>query len=261
MENGSWLSASVIVALNAPPYTAWFGSYVWNSWWVPGNPAASYPSERWGHWDGAAFLTASTPFDSTKHNSVVPNNCLASHGGTSAVAADGAGDVRGYFLPIDPSAVTFVDDPSRFVSYAQEVEGIRQINAMITASNNPPAAVTDFINGSYHGGVSTSGTAFDPTYVPAGWATTLTQMKVYNQVIKPYCRSCHQSQVPANGGIDFMKATDAEALRALIVADVCVTHRMPHAQQPMLRFWGSGARAPLLGYFGRRDFAGQTCTP
>jgi hypothetical protein len=28
-----------------------------------------------------------------------------------------------------------------------------------------------------------------------------------------------------------------------------------------MRFWQSGARAQLLGFFGRKDFAGQTCAP
>jgi mono/diheme cytochrome c family protein len=226
-----------------------------------GQTAPPFPITSFASFDATGAITASTAFDSVGYNSVVPNNCLACHGGTSSVypgyPGDGANsaDTSAFLLPLDPGAMAFGTH-----TYAQQAEAIRQINAMILAAA-PSPAIADFINGSYHGAVNNPGAAFDTTYVPAGWSTTSTQTKVYNQVIKPYCRGCHQSQVAANGGVDFLNATDADALRALIVSDVCVAHRMPHAQQPMLRFWGSGARAQLLGFFGRKDFAGQACTP
>jgi hypothetical protein len=235
------ISTSFIVvfdntAKGATSGEAWFGSFVRDS-------------------SGDVTRTATTAFDFTGHNSMVPNNCLTCHGGTAAVNTDKASDSRAYLLPLDLSSLAFGPD-----TQAQQADSLRQINAWVAATN-PTPAIADFVNGSYHGAANTPGTAFDPTYVPAGWSVTPAQTKVYNQVIKPYCKACHGSQLMANGGIDFLKSNDAEAMRALIVADVCKTHRMPHAQQTMLRFWGSGARAQLLGFFGRRDFDGQSCTP
>jgi hypothetical protein len=160
-------------------------------------------------------------------------------------------------LPFDPFAVTYTGTP---YTQAEQVESFRKLNAMVLQSN-PLPPVADFINGTYPAGVNNAGSQPDPNYVPGGWRVTPAQRRAYTAAIKPYCRMCHMSQVPADGGLDMFKADDMEAVRALVVMDVCKTKRMPHAQQTMKQFWTSSARAYILAFFGRHDLDGEGCAP
>ncbi len=228
-------------------------------------------------------LSPNAALDNTRHNTAVPNNCMTCHNGSGSFFAvhnpkkcvedvvHGVfcprieGMTNGTFLPFDPSAFSFIDQPG----YRKEdlEESFRQLNAIIATGyyvgENLPPAVSDFLTGSYGGfaGLTRPGTVMNLDYVPAGWLQTPAQKRIYQKVIKPYCRACHMSQIPASGGVNFLKADDADALRALLIADVCVTHRMPHAEQSLINFWTSGARAEVLGYFGRHDFPGELCKP
>jgi mono/diheme cytochrome c family protein len=216
-----------------------------------------------GAYHSAGDRTLISAHDNTYVQKWLPHNCVACHGGSGAVTyndstwgpSTSAG--RASLLPFDPFAYSF--NPSPY-SYADQVEAFRMLNAMVVQSN-ATAGVKDFINGTYPGGVGVVGSQPDPNYIPAGWKTTPGDRMAYNKVIKPYCRTCHMTQEPANGGTDFLNAVDAEALRPLVVMDVCKTHSMPHAQQTMKNFWASGARAHLLGFFGRHDYDGELCTP
>jgi hypothetical protein len=188
-----------------------------------------------------------------------PNNCMACHGGSGTT---NPGEFFNYvrtasMLPIDPFAVVY--NPSPY-SQADQVENVRKINAMIAQTNVTPG-VAELINGLYPAGVATVGAQPDPNWIPGGWRVTPGQQKVYKEVIKPHCRLCHLTQSAADGGLDFRKAEDVEAMRALVLLDVCKTHRMPHAQQPLKNMWTTGARAQFLGFFGRHDLDGELCTP
>ncbi len=186
--------------------------------------------------------------DSTAYNTAVPNNCVACHGGTAGT--NPAGLANRSLLPFDPLGFFGAEfSPYRL---SDQTEAFRKLNAMVLASN-PTPAIQDFINGTYHGAVNTPGTPADPNYVPAGWSQSDTQMREYREVIRPYCRNCHMSQLPSAGGLDMLKAADLENIRALVVQDACSTHRMPHAQFPFKALNDSGLQADLLGYFGRLD--------
>jgi F5/8 type C domain len=240
-------------------------------------------------------LTPWTPFDGTGHNQRVPNNCMSCHAGSASFVyypsvTEYLWNFRPNFsppptpqypsqpmvqlaqligpevlisggpnlLPFDPTTYGYIDQPG--LSQADLAESFRKVNSMIRTSATFQSQ--DVIEGSYGGpdATSTPGAVFNPDYVPALWAATPLQKSIYQDVIKPYCRTCHLSQFAALGGVDFQRPVDADAIRALIVADVCVTHRMPHGQQAMRRFWSSGARSTILGYFGREDFQGL-CAP
>jgi hypothetical protein len=241
------VSVSFLVVFDRPGETsgeAWFGSYV---------PSGAFGLEA----------RLRTSFDNSGANRVVPNNCLACHGGNAIIGNIDAGVthetgfyLNGYLLPFDVSAFVYGASP---YTYAEQESQFRALNELVLATY-PSPAIADFITGSYHGDPA-AGAPFDPTYVPAAWAVTPAGTKFYSQVVRPYCRACHQTQVTTSASLDFMNPGDVEAMRALIVADVCVAHRMPHAQQTLKRFWASGARAQLLGYLGRHDFAGEACAP
>ena len=141
---------------------------------------------------------------------------------------------------------------------ASQSEAFRQLNAFVL-STQPTPAITDLINGWYGGLVnSPNHIRSTPTTCRAGWKRTVGETKFYNKVIKPYCRGCHVAQLSTEGGFDFLKAADFEAFRAVIISDVCVARKMPHAQQTHLRFLADGARAHLLGFYGRNDI-GTVC--
>lgn len=187
-------------------------------------------------------------------NKAIPNNCMACHGGSGAgFDASGKPKVnRAAFLPFDTES--FLDWTP---TVASQREPFRQLNAFVLASQ-PTPAIVDLITGWYGSasGVNNPNQFFNRAYVPAGWKKTPGQTKIYNEVIKPHCRTCHIAQENSQGGLDFLKASDVEALRALIVANTCVSYRMPHAEQTLKRFWADGSRAQLLGFFGRNDFGG-----
>jgi hypothetical protein len=201
--------------------------------------------------DGSVRLR-SIPLDSKGINTAIPNNCMACHGGNGG----GGGTVRhASFLPFDVDSFQDLGTNNRI---ANQSEGFRKLNSFVVSFTGADTAIRDLVNGWYNNRAGTANTPFNGSYVPAGWSSTPAKAKAYNEVIKPYCRTCHISQ---DRGLDFLKASDADNLRATVVSAVCKQHIMPHAQQTMKRFWASGARAQLLGYFGRHDYEPELCTP
>jgi hypothetical protein len=183
--------------------------------------------------------------DSKGANQAVPNNCVACHGGSAGTnPLSLTASIN--FLPFDPAAVG-TKGGTGFDWKSQE-EAFRQLNNFVYQTN-PAAGIRDFIDGTYHTKQGTSGTKADPTYIPAGWSDSLGEKDVYNKLVKPYCRGCHMSQT----GLNLLKASDLEGLRATVLSDVCITHTMPHSQQTMLKAWPSSARAKLLAFLGRDD--------
>jgi hypothetical protein len=244
-----------LIQKNAPPFatvvmikrdgsnTTMFGVY------QPIAPATTDPSKT-------KLIQTPVALDSTAFNTSVPNNCMACHGGSfgsNALSLTG----QTAFLPFDPNAMGSDDAP---YDYSSQTEAFRKLNNIVALSK-PTAAVTDFITGSYHGGVATANTKFDFNYVPAGWLNSTAQTNVYNKLIKPDCRGCHMSQVNGtNGGVDMLSASAMEGIRASVLADVCLTHLMPHSQLTTKNGWSSDARAYLLSYFGRGDLDQTTMT-
>jgi hypothetical protein len=203
-----------------------------------------------GAYDGNGNRLNNIALDKTGQRTAIPNNCLTCHGG-SGLGADSQNRTivrRAYFLPFDLSAL---QDRGSFTLASQQ-EQFRLLNQFVK-STSPPLAMRDLIDGWYHGAVGTVNQTFDGNYIPSDWKATPGGARVYAEAIGPYCRTCHVSQEPSAGGIDFANPRVAEDLRGAILAYVCSVHQMPHAQQTLIRFWKSGARAQLLGFFGRND--------
>src|SRR5207249_161933 len=125
-----------------------------------------------------------------------------------------------------------------------QAENFRQLNAHV-AQAQPTAAITDLINGWYNHQVHIPHVSFNADYIPTGWDQDAATRKLYNVVVKPYCRTCHVSQDIAT--LDWTKYDDFYNNRKDILRVACREHSMPHAEQTLKNFWTSPARAHLVG--------------
>lgn len=158
----------------------------------------------------------------------LPHACLSCHGGTynpSTGAVVGAS-----LLPLDQRDFETITgwDPER----------VRELNAIIFASNSAPA-VRDYINDMYRGQQLVPGAAVHDD-VPPGWTE---QPGLYRQIYRPYCASCHLTQ---EGPLGIRSWNDLYRERARVQRSVC-QGTMPHAEVPFWRFWTEGGAASLPG--------------
>jgi hypothetical protein len=156
----------------------------------------------------------------------VPFACLSCHGGTYNPVTrkvDGAS-----LLPLDPELLAFASPADQ----AAQEEKIRRINQMVVNSD-PTSAIAVYIRGLYNGAASLSqpGARAKPDFVPAGWAA---QAGFYRQVVRPYCALCH---LAAPAAWNFASWTNFQSNAALIRADVCMAHIMPHGELQYKAFW------------------------
>ncbi|HZF18519.1 MAG TPA: hypothetical protein VE008_02300 [Burkholderiales bacterium] len=127
---------------------------------------------------------------------------------------------------------------------------------------------------SWYGGTGMPAAAFSDTYVPAGWntntaipGTAFTDTALYQNVVEPYCRTCHILRGTANqNDIDFMTlgapavgVTPATGFRSF--ADRIKVHvfdrgNMPLAQIPHSDFWNSSAPQMLASFVDSQLGAG-----
>jgi hypothetical protein len=160
----------------------------------------------------------------TEGPKIVPFACISCHGGTYNAATrkvDGAS-----FLPLDPELLAFPSQSGQ----AGEEEKIRQINAMIVNSDLT-SAVAKYIRGLYGNAVSVAGTRATPDYVPQSWSA---QAGFYRQIVRPYCMTCHLAAPPS---WNFASWSNFQSNAALIKADVCNAHTMPHSELQYKAFW------------------------
>lgn len=182
---------------------------------------------------GTTFLVLSNAGDftllptvrlDTEGPKIVPFACISCHGGTynpSTRRVDGAS-----FLPLDPGLLSFASASEK----AAQEEKIRKINLMIHDAQ-PGTAIAQYLNGLYNGAIGNSGATAVPDYVPASWAP---QAGFYRQVVRPYCAMCHLAGPPS---WNFASWQNFQDNGALIYADVCAAHTMPHAEVPFKNFW------------------------
>jgi hypothetical protein len=155
---------------------------------------------------------------------LVPFACIACHGGTynaSTRKVDGSS-----FLPLDPNLLSFASPSDQ----AAQEEKIRNINFMIRKAQ-PQSAIAQYLNGLYHGAIGTPGTTAVPDYVPTSWAS---QAGFYRSVVRSNCTMCH---LAAPESWNFASWQNFQDNSALIYADVCLQHTMPHAEVPFKSFW------------------------
>ena len=160
----------------------------------------------------------------TEGPKLVPFACLSCHGGTYNATTRKVDNAS--LLPLDPGLLAFMNPAAKD---AQE-EKLRKLNLMIRDAQ-PQSAIAQYLNGLYNGGIGTAGTKAQPDYVPASWAA---QSGLYRSVVRPHCAMCHLAAQPS---WNFASWANFEDNKALINADVCAAHTMPHAEVPFKSFW------------------------
>lgn len=108
----------------------------------------------------------------------------------------------------------------------------------------------------WYGGPNMPNATFADSYVPAGWntntplpGTSLTDTTLYQQVVAPYCRTCHAVRGTANqGDIDFTTLAKFQGYADRIKVNVFDRGNMPLALIVHQDFWESSAPAALAAY-------------
>ena len=183
----------------------------------------------------------------------VPGLCLACHGGDPSFT-EPTNIVDAEFLPFDVESFSY----STIAGYTltDQQESFRELNAMVRqAAVKFPSPIVELIDGWYPSatpgdGVLTPGATADTDFVPTGFAGN---KRLYNGVIKPYCRMCHVSQ---SGSYAFNDSGTFAGTGANGAA--CGYQEMPHAQVTQAAFWNSPARMILQNETGNYDHCAST---
>ena len=179
---------------------------------------------------GKRYLTA---MDSQGPKSV-PNACLSCHGGRYDAVRKVV--VGASLQPLIPANLVFSSPQAR----AKTEEDLRRINKLVLDSN-PSPAIRAQITALYNGSPSVPLTHANDAAVPPGWSS---QPGLYQQVIAPYCGSCHFAQT---GSLSFITYGDLVANKDRVQKAVCADFSMPHSEQSFRRFWSEGGAVSLPG--------------
>ncbi len=159
----------------------------------------------------------------------VPYLCLPCHGGNYDPATDSVTGAS--FLPFD--AASFKYSAQAGYRLTEQQEAFRKLNALVR-DTNPTALITELINGWYApNGVDQMGSTLNDDFVASGYAG---DPGLYNNVVKPYCRTCHIAQ-----GFNLGTPVDVSAAQYAVFTG----YYMPHSQLTHHNFWNSSAPAYL----------------
>lgn len=185
----------------------------------------------------------------------VPDNCLTCHGASATYTRSTTVGVpkvaNAAFLPFDPQS--FVYSTNSTYSESVTKAKLKSLNAYVWGTTTATSQIGLLLKGMYPVGTTPTGpqdpnSVFNPEYIPTGWSGNKLQKQVYNEVVKPYCRTCH---VTAPSYADWDTFSEMQASSGSVASYVCggSSVSMPHAQQTLNRFWRSPARAHLVSAF------------
>jgi hypothetical protein len=184
--------------------------------------------------------------DPAIQNRSVPNNCLTCHGGQYDPAAN---TVKGaHFLPFDVFSFKYSSDPA--LTQPAQADKFRKLNALV-ATAGPTPTITEMLNTMYApNGPGDPNALANGDLVPPGWDDDPASRKLYGEVVRPYCRTCHAAQDPLLFPNEHIWSSKAEFVNATAALDLFVCHKglndMPHAKVTSDHFWNSPARAHFL---------------
>jgi hypothetical protein len=195
-----------------------------------------------------------------------PHVCMNCHGGVYDDQRHLAKYAR--FLPLDPNVVSFADPgEAPAITRAAQEERIRRLNAL-SLRTPLTGGQRQMLQELYQGGVETPGTISQNSWAPPGWRDTSEHRELFDQVVKPYCFTCHLAMEQGLDGsrlhsYDIFESADRFRSFPSNVA-VCGDFSMPNAQTTLVNFWntdlgpimvgGKAYHAPadaLLGFYGR----------
>jgi len=116
----------------------------------------------------------------------------------------------------------------------------------------------------WYGGPGMPAAAFSDTYVPAGWntntaipGTNFTDTTLYQNVVAPYCRTCHVLRGTFNqNDLDFMSLAKYQSYADRIKVHVFDRGNMPLSLIPHTGFWTSSAPQMLASFIDAQLGAG-----
>jgi hypothetical protein len=188
------------------------------------------------------YLLSSIKLDNQGNNKTVPGNCVTCHGGSAGGTNFSVTDA--HFLPFDFAAIQ--PWPGQVRDAAME-ETVRKLNAMVYDSD-PGDPLRQLLNGIYQGDVKVAGRTQLDSWAPADWSRNKRDNAFYQNVLHPFCRTCHLSNV--NATLNFLAPASVNALKPMLISDVCKEHHMPNAERTNDELWHSAGRAHILGWFG-----------
>jgi hypothetical protein len=210
--------------------------------------------------DNGGLQALAHPDVASTANIAVPDNCLTCHGIASDYKPQSSGSVSvkgARFLAFDPFNLRFSTQNANFAD-TKVLPSIRALNALLMKTNLSTAQ-TEFINGMYAPKqVSDPAATANTDFVPNGWAqaqdSPASATRIYNEVVKPYCRTCHMSQQDgdphASSGYDWA-SYDKFALSSTIIGIKVCSNKdhaapMPQSERTQTLLWQSPARAHVL---------------
>lgn len=225
------------------------------------NPTPTTPGEGvqfWAYDSGGNYLPR--PTLDNQGAKPIPNMCQGCHGGyfdTTTNLASGS-----IFLPFDLDSFLYDtqgNPNSGFPNSATVQEQFRQLNNIVLNTNpdgltgNNHTPVTQLMNLWYPGGVQNSGQLFSFNHaIAANQGGFPSNGPLYDNVVKPACRTCHVAQGPS---LDWTSFSQMSGFKGPIQSYACgggspqahTTNNfsMPHAQVPFLLFWQSSLSSTL----------------
>jgi hypothetical protein len=223
---------------------------------VPGAPKFT----KFYVYDGAGNLARGAELDN-RGEKFVPGLCVVCHGGTlpADIAAAG-GNTESRFIPFDLASFGYPAGRDRI---AQE-EDFRELNEGIYFNTNATDAQKALIDAWYPGGVTVPLSVQQDNNLPFDWnvGTSATDKDLYRKVIRPSCRSCHNSRT-TDSGLDWGSKVGFDARGPGINGSVCNGGYMPQAFVTWRNFWHStGPSQPntLGSYLAGIGVGTGTCT-
>ncbi len=224
------------------------------------DPGATGQNVQFWAYDGGGNYLAHPALDG-QGGKPIPEICLACHGGTYSGGA-GAVVQNAIFLPFDLDSFLYDtqgDPHSGSPNFAAVQEQFRQLNNIVlntnpdglTGDNNKP--VTQLMDLWYPGAVQNPGQQFVfGNAVAAKQGGFPANGPLYDNVVKPVCRTCHLAQ---GQSLDWTSYSQMTSLKGLIQGFACgggtpAAHQttnfaMPHGQVPLLVFWQNSLSSTL----------------
>jgi hypothetical protein len=168
-----------------------------------------------------------------------PYVCMNCHGGVYDEQRHLAHYAR--FLPLEPNLVQFApEDEAGGPTRSRQEERIRKVNLLALRSPLTPGQ-REMIMELYAGHPEAPGATSQLSWEPRAWRDTTEHQQLFDQVVKPYCLTCHlAAQLGADGGELFtyrLFLSPVELRRFPVPAVVCGEFGMPNAQPTSLAFW------------------------
>lgn len=179
---------------------------------------------------------------SANPNTEVPKNCITCHAGAGSF--DGATVSGAHFLLFDLDSFQY--SSATGFGKGDQLAQFRTLND-IAAWNDTSAGISKLYAGWYPDSTS----AFHGEFVPSAWKSAGNgATKVYDNVIKKDCRTCHSAMNGVGARPDFLTPAQLTNVASVVQSLVCESHTMPQALVTQDNFWNSSARAHLVGFLG-----------